>query len=155
MNIGGCNKVMLFFRLTQKDKFYTAIGARDIFGNETFVEFDQYFLLAQKTTNALGSSTISVNDYRMLSPVLITDPNLNRAAVETDELGCVIKSVTMGKAGNNEGDTLNDPTIKMEYNLFNWKDNGKPNYVHILARENMAQQIPVGGKVMVILMVAE
>lgn len=118
-----------------KDKFYTPSGARDVFGNESFVEFDQYTFLTQKTTDAIGNFSTAVNDYRTLSPVLLTDPNLNRAAVETDELGLVIKSAVMGKAGASEGDTLADPTAKMEYDLFNWQINSKPNFVHMYARE--------------------
>lgn len=123
------------FPANPKDKFYIPIGARDVFGNESKVEFDQYTFLVNKTTDAIGNFTTAVNDYRTLSPVLLTDPNLNRAAVETDELGLVIKSAVMGKAGAGEGDTLADPTAKMEYDLFNWKNNGKPNYVHLYARE--------------------
>jgi len=123
------------FPPTPKDKFYTPIGARDVLGNESFVEFDQYTFLTHKTTDAIGNFSTAVNDYRTLSPVLLTDPNLNRAAVETDELGLVIKSAVMGKDGAGEGDTLADPTAKMEYDLFNWQINSKPNFVHMYARE--------------------
>lgn len=118
-----------------KDKFYTPIGSRDVFGNESFVEYDQYIFLVTKTTDAILNSAFAKNDYRTLSPVLLTDPNMNRAAVETDELGLVIKSAVMGKDGAGEGDTLADPTARMEYDLFNWQNNKKPNYVHTFARE--------------------
>ena len=123
------------FPASPKDKFYTSIGARDVFGNESFAEFDQYVFLTTKTTDAIGNFSTAQNDYRTLSPVLLTDPNLNHAAVEIDELGLVIKSAVMGKDGAGEGDTLADPTAKMEYDLFNWKNNSKPNYVHMYARE--------------------
>ncbi len=118
-----------------KTNFYTPIGAKDIFGNESFVEYDRFTLLSNKTTDAIGNTATANNDYRTLSPTLLTDPNLNRAAVETDELGLVIKSAVMGKAGADEGDTLADPTVRMEYDLFNWQNNKKPNVVHAFARE--------------------
>ncbi|HEY3388733.1 MAG TPA: toxin TcdB middle/C-terminal domain-containing protein, partial [Prolixibacteraceae bacterium] len=118
-----------------KNSFYTPIGARDVFGNESYVQLDKYTFLPEKVTDAINNFSTSVNDYRTLSPTLITDPNLNRTAVETDELGMVIKSAVMGKEGSGEGDTLADPTVKMEYELFNWKNNHKPNYVHAYARE--------------------
>lgn len=118
-----------------KDNFYTPVGARDVFGNESFVEHDAFTLLAESTTDAIGNKSTIVNDYRTLSAVLLTDPNLNRGAVETDELGMVVKAVVMGKEGAGEGDTLADPTVRLEYDLFNWKNNQKPNYAHKFARE--------------------
>ncbi len=118
-----------------KNNFYTPIGIRDVFGNESFAEYDKYTILIKSTTDAIGNKAIATNDYRTLSPVMIIDPNLNRAAVETDELGLVIKSAVMGKEGTGEGDTLADPTARMEYDLFNWQNHNKPNYVHIFARE--------------------
>src|SRR5262249_26333222 len=74
-------------------------------------------------------------DNRWLGPVLMTDPNQNRSAVELDELGMVVKTAVMGKVGSTDGDTLADPTTHMEYELFNWMNNRKPNYVHTFARE--------------------
>src|SRR5206468_2597400 len=59
----------------------------------------------------------------------------NRAGVETDELGFVVKSASMGKEGAGEGDTLADPTARVEYDLFNWQNNHKPNFVHSFVRE--------------------
>jgi RHS repeat-associated protein len=118
-----------------KASFYNPIGVRDVFGNASYIEYDNYTLLVEKTTDAIGNTVSSINDYRTLSPVQITDPNLNRAAVETDELGLVIKSAVMGKEGAGEGDTLADPTARMEYDLFNWQNNRKPNVVHTFARE--------------------
>ena len=118
-----------------KTNFYTPLGGRDLFGNESFVTFDAYTVLPESTTDALGNTMSATNDYRTLSPTLITDANGNRAAAETDALGMVTKSAVMGKAGSNDGDTLADPTAKLEYDLFNWQNNRQPNYVHTFARE--------------------
>ena len=125
----------IIFPPNPKSKFYIPVGARDVFGNESFVTYDPYQFLVIKTTDAILNSVEAKNDYRTLSPVLLTDPNMNQSVVETDELGFVTKSAVMGKDGSGEGDTLADPTVKMEYDMFNWKNNQKPNYVHVMARE--------------------
>jgi RHS repeat-associated protein len=123
------------YAVNPKNNFYIPVGARDIFGNEQFVAYDKYTLLVNNATDAIGNKVTATNDYRTLMPVLITDPNLNRSAVETDELGFVIKSAVMGKEGAGEGDTLPDPTARMEYDLFNWQNHQKPNFVHAFVRE--------------------
>src|SRR5262249_33997498 len=65
----------------------------------------------------------------------ITDPNNNRSAVRFDAFGLVSVTALMGKAGQNEGDTLDDPTTRLQYDLVQWLNSGKPNFVHIFNRE--------------------
>jgi len=116
-------------------QFYLPIGARDPMGTESRVEYDTFKLAVVRAIDMIGNTITAENEYRTFGPVLVTDPNGNRAAVETDELGMVIKSAVMGKVGANEGDTMADPTARMEYDLFNWMTNRKPNFVHTYARE--------------------
>ncbi len=120
-----------------RNTFYVPIGAKDPFGLETIATFDQHVLLTEKVEvkQAAWNVVTAINDYRVLGPVLMTDPNGNRSAVEHDELGMVVKTAVMGKAGSADGDTLADPTTRMEYELLNWKNNRKPNFVHTFARE--------------------
>lgn len=120
-----------------RDTFYLPIGAKDPFGLETVATFDQHALLIEnvEVKQAAWNVITAVNDYRVLGPVLMTDPNGNRSAVEHDELGMVVKTAIMGKTGSADGDSLADPTTRMEYELFNWKNNRKPNFVHTFARE--------------------
>lgn len=117
--------------------FYIPIGARDPMGLETIATLDRYDLLLERVQvrQATWNESIAINDYRVLGPVMMIDPNKNRAAVEIDALGMVVKSAVMGKEGAGDGDTLDDPTVKMEYELFNWMNNRKPNFVHTFARE--------------------
>ena len=126
------------------EHFYLPKGSRDPLGIETTTTLDKYDLLVEQVevTQATWSTTTAVNDYRILGPVLITDPNKNRSAVEIDALGMVIKTAIMGKDGSNDGDTLADPTTRMEYELFNWVENGQPNYVHTFAREQHGSANP-------------
>ena len=117
--------------------FYLPIGSKDPLGVEAIATLDKYDLLVEKieVKQAAWSVSSAVNDYRILGPVLMTDPNKNRSAVEIDVLGMVVKTAIMGKAGSTDGDTLADPTTRMEYELFNWMNNRKPNHVHTFARE--------------------
>lgn len=119
------------------DHFYLPIGSRDPLGVETIATLDKYDLLVERVQiiQAAWDETTVVNDYRVLGPVLMTDPNKNRSAVELDALGMVVKTAIMGKAGSSDGDTLADPTVEMDYELFCWMNNRKPNFVHTLARE--------------------
>jgi len=119
------------------DHFYIPIGTKDPLATETIVTFDKYDLLVERiqVKQATWNEVDTINDYRVLGPIIMTDPNQNRSAVEIDALGMVIKSAVMGKDGAGAGDTLDDPTVRMEYELFNWMTNGKPNFAHVLARE--------------------
>ncbi|MEV5313373.1 SpvB/TcaC N-terminal domain-containing protein [Streptomyces sp. NPDC052610] len=118
-------------------RFHRAIGARDAFGVETVADYDRYDLLPERVrvVQAAWNTTRVVNDYRVLAPVLLTDPNGNRSAVEFDELGSVVKSAVMGKEGAGEGDTLADPTTRVEYELFDWMLHGTPNRTRTLVKE--------------------
>lgn len=117
--------------------FYLPVGVRDPFGIETLAQLDRYALLPESVVvkQAEWSRVSAVNDYRVLGPVQVTDANGNRTAVERDELGYVTRTAVMGKAGANEGDTLADPTTRMEYTLFNWMHHRQPNFVRTFTRE--------------------
>lgn len=115
--------------------FYLPTKSIDPFGNAFTVIYDAYALLLTSTEDPLQNIETADNDYRVLQPWMETDINHNRSAVQFDELGMIIATVEMGKEGLNEGDTLGDPTARLEYELFNWMQNQKPNFVHSLARE--------------------
>ncbi|HET8844406.1 MAG TPA: RHS repeat-associated core domain-containing protein, partial [Ktedonobacteraceae bacterium] len=122
--------------------FYIPTGARDPLGLESMVSFDNYDLLIVQTQVRQASwATVSVvNDYRVLCPVIVTDPNQNSTSVAIDALGMVVKSAVMGKAG--EGDTLADPTVRIEYDVWNWMAHGQPNFAHVFAREQHGASNP-------------
>jgi RHS repeat-associated protein len=118
------------------DHFFLPTGSRDPFGAlMATVEYDPFDLLVQAAQDALGNRTEAVNDYRLLGPVRVTDANGDRGAIQADELGMVVRSAVMGREGAGEGDTLADPTVRMEYDLDRWRLQGRPNFVHTFARE--------------------
>lgn len=118
-------------------RFYLPTGARDPLGLETVTTLDDYALLVTRTSvpSAPWQVVSAVNDYRVLSAQQVTDPNGNRTAVAFDALGFVVRSAVLGKPGAPSGDTLDDPTAEMAYELFRWRDSRLPNRAHVRTRE--------------------
>ncbi len=130
-------------------RFYLAVGFTDPFTEplnlSTKIGYDVHALLPETSEDPLGNLTKARNNYRTLSPWLVTDPNGNRSAVRLDALGMLTASARMGKPGAGEGDSLDlsvneasaadDPTGRMEYDLDDWRLRGKPVFVRSLARE--------------------
>ncbi|MGH7597722.1 MAG: SpvB/TcaC N-terminal domain-containing protein [bacterium] len=119
--------------------FYLAQATQDPFSNVSRITYDGYDLLLMQADDAVENVVSAVNDYRVLQPKLVTDPNDNRVEVAFDELGLVIKTAVMEKKGETDpakmGDTIDDPTTRLEYEMFNWMNHQKPNFVHTFARE--------------------
>ncbi|HEY0137949.1 MAG TPA: SpvB/TcaC N-terminal domain-containing protein, partial [Nannocystis sp.] len=119
-------------------KFYQPVEFLDPFGNSTTVTYDDDVLFMLEVEDPLGNTVTAEVDRRVLAPWKMTDPNGNRVAVAFDTRGVVTKSAVMGKAGANEGDTLEAPTSTFEYDLFAWQTQQKPLHVKTRARETHA-----------------
>ncbi len=91
---------------TAREHFFLVRRFVDPFDNVATVSYDSHRVLLTETRNALGSVVQSTNDYRVLQPRLITDPNGNRSAVAFDALGMVVGTAVMGKANEDLGDSL-------------------------------------------------
>jgi RHS repeat-associated protein len=110
-----------------KDHFFLPHRMRNPFhtnniNTESIVNYDRYNLMVSETTDALDnritvgerqmdSSQPLVSqgqDYRVLQPALIMDPNRNRTSVVFDALGMVVGTAVMGKPEDNPaiGDSL-------------------------------------------------
>ncbi|WP_081066246.1 SpvB/TcaC N-terminal domain-containing protein [Burkholderia cepacia] len=92
-----------------RQHFFLPRRYRDPFGQYAFVDFDAYDLLTAETRDALGNRvTVDANDYRILQPRLVSDPNRNQTEVAFDTLGMVAGTAVMGKPppAPVEGDTL-------------------------------------------------
>jgi RHS repeat-associated protein len=96
--------------LTQaRQHFFLPRRYRDPFGQDAFVAFDANDLLMVETRDALGNRVaVNANDYRVLQPRLVSDPNGNQTEVAFDTLGMVVGTAVMGKAlpAPVEGDSL-------------------------------------------------
>ena len=92
-----------------RQHFFLPRRYRDPFGQDAFVDFDANDLLMVETRDALGNRvTVDANDYRVLQPRLVSDPNRNQTEVAFDTLGMVVGTAVMGKPlpAPAEGDTL-------------------------------------------------
>lgn len=92
-----------------RQHFFLPRRYRDPFGQDAFVDFDANDLLMVETRDALGNRvTVNANDYRVLQPRLVSDPNRNQTEVAFDTLGMVVGTAVMGKPlpAPVEGDTL-------------------------------------------------
>ena len=89
--------------------FFLPRRIRDPFGESAVVDHDALDLLMAETRDPLNNRiTVEANDYRVLQPRLVSDPNCNRSEVAFDVLGMVVGTAVMGKAlpAPVEGDSL-------------------------------------------------
>ena len=134
----------------------------DPFDQSTTVDYDDHDLLLARTEDALHNTITATNDYRVLQPGLVTDPNNNRTQVAFDALGLVVATAVMGKEGENVGDILEDfdidppladrqafvadphgqsavllgkATARIVYDLERYERTGQPPFAATLARE--------------------
>ncbi|TKB79488.1 MAG: toxin [Nitrospira sp.] len=94
-----------------KNHFFLIRHVRDPFhradfSTESIVDYDAHDLLVTQTRDALGNVMSVHNDYRVLQPRVMTDPNGNRSEVAFDTLGMVVGTAVMGKETENKGDSL-------------------------------------------------
>ncbi|PRQ09407.1 RHS repeat domain-containing protein [Enhygromyxa salina] len=116
-------------------KFYAVTSVEDPYGNVYSTTYDAHALLTVSSTDPLGNTASAEYDYRVLGPWQLTDANGNRSQVAFDVLGFVTATAVMGKVGDTDGDTLEDPTSTFEYDLFAWQTAGKPNWAKTRVRE--------------------
>uniref|UniRef100_UPI00280AB262 hypothetical protein n=1 Tax=Enhygromyxa salina TaxID=215803 RepID=UPI00280AB262 len=117
------------------NKFYAVTSVEDPYGKVYSTTYDSHALLTASSSDPLGNTVSAAHDYRLLAPWELTDANGNRSQVAFDVLGLVERSAVMGKPGDDDGDTLDEPTSTFEYDLFAWKNTGKPNWAKTRVRE--------------------
>lgn len=155
---------------TAREHFFLTRKIADPFGQCATVTYDgpadpnepRYDLLVTSTSDALENTVTAANDYRVLQPRLITDPNRNRSAVAFDALELVVATAVMGKEGEDLGDLLEDfdadpplsrlqafiadpqaqaasllgkTTSRIVYDLDRYQRAGQPPFAATLARE--------------------
>ena len=103
-----------------RQHFFRPHRSTDQFGSTTTISYDCYDLLVRQTQDPLGNVVTAGerdqagelisdgNDYRVLAPRLVSDPNRNRIAAAFDLLGRVCGTAVMGKPEEGLGDTLDD-----------------------------------------------
>jgi RHS repeat-associated protein len=89
-----------------RQRFFIPQRFDDPFGNSARVAYDEHALLPIATADALANAVQVTNDYRVLQPRSVRDPNGNRSEVAFDALGQVVGAALMGKANETLGDSL-------------------------------------------------
>ena len=134
----------------------------DPFSQSATLVYDIHDLTMVKTQDGLGNRVTAKNDYRVLQPQQMTDPNGNRSEVAFDALGMVVANAVKGKDGQNLGDLLEDfdpdpsltalqtffgdpcgqaasllgkTTTRIVYDLHRYQRSGEPPFAATLVRE--------------------
>ncbi|PWB49646.1 MAG: toxin [Candidatus Methanoperedenaceae archaeon] len=98
--------------------FFLPSKFTDPFGHSTIIEYDKpHYLLMVKTQDAVRNVVQAENDYRVLQPRLVTDPNENRSKVIFDALGMIAGTAVMGKETEPEGKPKGDSLDRFEPDL--------------------------------------
>ena len=100
--------------------FSQPTGSLDAMGNQNVTAFDAFELLPIRAIDANGNVRSADNDPWALLPVLSVDANGNQARVVFDPRGFVVATVMNGKAGAQDGDTIQNPTTFMRYDLHGY-----------------------------------
>jgi RHS repeat-associated protein len=89
-----------------RQHFFLPRRFRDPFQQDTAITYDVHDFFVTETRDGLGNRVTALNDYRVLQPRSVTDPNGNRAEVAFDTLGMVVGTAAMGKVDEHKGDSL-------------------------------------------------
>jgi RHS repeat-associated protein len=89
--------------------FFLPRRFEDPFRNSTYVDYDHDLLVAS-TEDAVGNTVVATNDFRVLQPKELIDPNRNHSEVVFDALGMVVGTAIKGKVSDanpsESGDSL-------------------------------------------------
>lgn len=88
--------------------FYLPQAHRDPFGQYTRVTYDSYDILLAQTQDAVLNTIIALNDYRVLQPAEVVDPNQNHVEVAFDVLGMVVGTAVKGKVDSQNASESGD-----------------------------------------------
>jgi RHS repeat-associated protein len=86
--------------------FFVPRATRDAFGHHLVVDYDAHDLVVRRSRDPLGNVVEAEIDHRTLSAASVTDPNGNRVDAAYDALGQLVATASMGKVGEDLGDTL-------------------------------------------------
>lgn len=116
------------------DRFFQVSAMIDPWGAVTTIEHDPHALLPVRVEDPLVNVLRAEIDYVAVQPVQTIDANGNGAAATVDALGRVVRTAVFGKLAG-EGDTLEDPTTRLEIDLHAWRARGEPASITTFTRE--------------------
>lgn len=94
--------------------FFLSEEVRDTFGNASTIQYDEYGVLIRRKTDAVQNEIVAENDYRVLQPFRVRDPNDNYSQAAFDALGLVVGTAVWGEDtdGNRIGDFLDNNFVE-------------------------------------------
>ena len=101
-------------------------------GHRTLIAYDKYQFLPELVTDAAGLTMQATNDYRVLQPSEVTDPNSNRSRFTFSPLGLLESSFVRGK-NSTEGDQ-DRPSMRMEFRFLAFENSPPGNPQPIFVR---------------------
>ncbi len=119
------------------------LQSKDPFEEVSTISYDDYKLLPETVTDAQSNVTIAEYDYRVMQPNRITDINDNISVFDFSPLGLLRATAIIGKG--TEGDYKSggggyydqfEPSTILEYDFFNFIENGDPVWVKTTKREH-------------------
>lgn len=137
-------KAKFDFHVIGATVYGNSVAMRDPLDREATVAFDRYDLLPKTVTDPVGMETEAWYDYRLLTPFKAKDPNDNFTEFAFNRIGLLYKSAVKAKYDIDEGsadpdlqlgDYLDHPTSLMEYDFFNFMENGDPVWVKTTQRQ--------------------
>jgi hypothetical protein len=150
--------------------FYVSTRMQDPFGGIYQMKY-RYFLSVIKTVDPLQNTVQVQNDYRVMQPREIIDPNGNRSQAAFDALGMVASTAVMGKVTETVGDVLagfqadltqaeidaflanplgeavsllGNATARIIYDLEQFRSDRQPVVAATIAREVHVSDLPAG-----------
>ena len=97
--------------------FYLPRAHLDPFGQFTRLTYDSYNVLLAQTQDALGNTVVAQNDYRVLQPAEVIDPNGNHVEAAFDVLGIVVGTAVKGKVSENGVSESGDSFVQFTADL--------------------------------------
>lgn len=133
--------------------FGLVLESKDVFDNLSTIEYDVYNFLPVSSKQYIDVSaplyleTTADYDYRVMQPYQVKDVNENYSEFDFSPLGLLRATALIGKG--TEGDYKSssggyydkyEPSVRMEYDFFAFKNSGDPVWVKTISREWHYQQ---------------
>jgi RHS repeat-associated protein len=115
------------------------VASMDALGRKSQVSFESpYDVLPLAATDAARLVTRASNDYRVVGPREVSDPNGNRTSYAYTPLGLLASVAVMGKEGEAVGDTDALPGTRYGYDFGAFRERGQPISVRTIGRVHHA-----------------
>ncbi|MES2133231.1 MAG: SpvB/TcaC N-terminal domain-containing protein [Bacteroidota bacterium] len=136
--------------LSPEEQVGRVLDSRDVFDAWSSIVYDAYLMMPLASSQYLelypdtsrSLDTTAAYDYRVMQPYQVTDANDNISAFDFSPLSLLRATALIGKG--TEGDykgagsgfyNLYEPSVRMEYDFFAFKNSGDPVWVKTINRE--------------------